>query len=274
MNIKVLTEYLEAINKTIESKKMYFHNVFEIDTTDKRQDQVGKEVTERTLNTLKDLLMERVGYFAECSDLFRIFKGKNIIRFEEIERKIPDIAFDFRDIIEKNESLVQPIPIAVIVNNDKSKVLVIKKNKDAVSLNSPENNKELIYVGGHTRFEDKNNSMNEFLAICKTALKRERKEEIGISIAINEQKPFLLYTPYGKSKKHLAVCFIIQVDEESTKLRLDPHELVLKKGKSRSGRFIPVTEINTSALEDWSKHILQFSFGVDTFQNEQIELWV
>jgi thymidylate kinase len=63
MNSRVLSEYLKQIEKTIKEKKNYFHKIFKIDTSKRDQDEVGKEVTERTLNTLKELLMERIGFF-------------------------------------------------------------------------------------------------------------------------------------------------------------------------------------------------------------------
>ena len=68
---------------------------------------------------------------------------------------MPPLSFDFRDRVEANDNYIQPIPIGVITNKYRDKVLVIKKNKTAVSSNSPEKDKDLIYVGGHTRFEDK-----------------------------------------------------------------------------------------------------------------------
>ena len=58
MNEKVLGEYLDAMEITYNKKKKYFHEVFKIETTKKNQDEVGKEVTEITLDTLKNLLME------------------------------------------------------------------------------------------------------------------------------------------------------------------------------------------------------------------------
>lgn len=276
MNIRVLGEYLAAIRHTIAERKQFFHKVFEIDTSNKSQDEVGKEVTELTLNTLKDLLMERIGYFPKTDRIKNLFNNSNIIPLSNIKSVIPPLLFDFRDIVEKNDEFVQPIPIAVILNKEKDKVLVIKKSKSAVSQDSPEKDKELIYVGGHSRFEDKTASnMNDFLSICQTTLKREIKEEIGISIALNGIEPFCLYIQSAhNSKKHMAVCFIVQVDEDSIKLRLDPQELVLNKGTSKSGKFIQLKEIaDNPLLEDWSKSILKYSFNIDTVNNEQLGLF-
>ena len=276
MNIKVLGEYLDAIRNTIEERNQYFHKVFSIDTTNKSQDEVGKEVTELTLNTLKDLLMERIGFFQDTEPLKSHFIDRSIVPLKEISSIIPPIQFGFRDEIEANSNYIQPIPVAVILNKERTKVLVIRKSKNAVSSDSPEKDKDLIYIGGHSRYEDNTASnKDDFLSVCKTALKRELNEEIGISIALNGIEPFCLYVQsMPNSKKHMAICFVVQVDEESIKLRLDPQELVLSKGTSKSGKFIVLSDLeNDALLEDWSRAILHYVFDLDVSQNEQLGLF-
>ena len=117
------------------------------------------------------------------------------------------------------------------------------------------------YIGGHTRQEDVSPEGNEsFLEICKSTLKREIKEEIGISVSLDEKLPNLFYTPNSeKSKKHLAICFSVTVDKD-TKLTLDANELVQKKGSSKSGRFLSADELQNEDLEDWGKLILKEYF--------------
>lgn len=275
MNPKVLNEYLKALHKTIEHKEKFFQNVFEIDTSNKSQDEVGKEVTEKTLNSLKDLLMERIGYFESNDAIKEMFACERVIPYSKIKTKIPKLLFGFRDDIEKTENYIQPIPIAVITNKKHNKVLVIRKNKGAMSLNSPERDKDLIYVGGHSRIEDTTASnINNFIAICKTTLKREINEEIGISVVISSTEPYCIYLPSKQNKKHIAICFLISVDDMSIKLRLDSQELVLNKGTSKSGRFIEIKEVALSNnLEDWSKMILEHSFGINCNYPEQIRMF-
>ena len=256
MNKKVLNEYLEAMKRTIEKKKSYFHSVFEIDTSKKTQDDVGKEVTENTLETLRDLLMERIGYFQMSDEIQKIVSQKTITEYDQIKKVLPTIQFDLRDKVEATPQYIQPIPIAVITN----------KNK--VSDSSPEKEKHLIYIGGHSRYEDKTQSnIGDFISICKTTLRREIKEEIGISVALNNITPFFVYSQeYETSLQHLAVCFIVSVDEDSIKLRLDSHELVLNKGKSKSGRFLPLDEIKSLPMEAWSYTILNQFFNTSCGQ--------
>lgn len=72
--------------------------------------------------------------------------------------------------------------------------------------------------------------------------------------------------------KHLAVCFIVHVDEESIKLRLDSQELVLNKGKSKSGKFLSISDIKHLIMESWSYTILENLF--DTVCDQQMTmLW-
>lgn len=275
MNEKVLNEYLHSVNQMIDSKKAYFHEVFKIDTSNKNQDEVGKEVTEITLNTLKNLLMERVGYFELDNTLKSILYTNNVFEYKELKSVLPELKFDLRDKVESNQNFLQPIPIAIIVDKSKTKILVIKKNKKAVTDDSPEKDKLLLYVGGHSRNEDATvvNS-NDFVSVCRISLKREIKEEIGISIALDNIDPFFIYTPTSeKSQKHLAVCFFTSIDEDSVKLRLDTQELVQNKGRSKSGKFIPIIECEQNELEEWGITILKRCFDTDVDTWGQLNLF-
>lgn len=272
MNTKVLGEYLSALEDTFENKSKYFHKVVKIDTSNKNQDEVGKEVTESTLEILKNLLMERIGYFPKNDDLISILTKKTVSFHSEIASLLPKIEFDLRNNVENNDCLLQPLPVAIITNLSNDKILVIKKKKTAVSVNSPEKDRILLYVGGHPRFEDVTDlTANDFLSVCKSALKREIKEEIGISVALNNITPFYIYTINNdRSCRHLAVCFLIPVDEDSIKLHLDSHELVLNKGKSKSGRFLSLDDIvKEDSFEDWSKEILRHCFNIEPLDNKQ-----
>lgn len=94
MNKKVLSEYSNSINRIIETKKKHFHSVFAIDTTNKNQDEVGKEVTEITLNTLKNLLMERVGYFEKNDKLEQLLLSDEIIPYSELTSNLRESSGD------------------------------------------------------------------------------------------------------------------------------------------------------------------------------------
>lgn len=274
MNIDVLQDYLNSIQATIQEKRSYFHSIVEIDTTDKNQDEVGKEVTEKTLNILRDLLMERIGYFVLTNDLKAILKKQRVFAYDELSSQLRHISFEQRDQVETNSSLLQPLPIAVITDKDHKSVLSIKKSAKAVSDESPEKDKLLLYVGGHPRSEDfTENSAEDFLAICRKTLRREISEEIGVSLAIDRIEPFLIYTPDSeKSSRHIAVCFLIEVDINSLKLHLDPQELIMTKGTSKSGRFQDVSSLLKLNVEyeAWSYEIMKYCFNLEPEQQTTI----
>lgn len=267
MNTEVLSEYLVSIKNTIIEKKRYFHSVFDIDTSKKTQNEVSKEVTDKTLETLLNLLMEQIGYFELTNKDREALHQKRAFTFSELNFHEKNLKFDLRNKVEDNGDLIQPLPIVVITDEKREKVLAIKKSPKAVSQDSPEKDKLLLYVGGHPRYEDSTEATSQnFLSVCKCALRREVREEIGISIALNNIEPFLIYTPDSdKSKKHLGVCFIVELDITTLKLRLDPHELILNKGTSKSGKFLNISEIHqlSDQLEPWSIEILKHYFDID-----------
>ena len=205
-----------------------------------------------------------------------ILKNGPILYHSVLNSVLPKLEFDLRNNVEKNSQLLQPLPVAIITNKAKDKVLVIKKNKSAVSSDSPERDRILLYVGGHSRYEDATDLIsNNFLTICKTALKREIKEEIGISVALDEIIPLYIYTPTNEiSSRHLAVCFLVSIDEDGLKLHLDPQELILNKGRSKSGRFFSLLELaGESDYEEWSKEILRYCFDIEISDNIQSSLF-
>ena len=262
MREDVLEQYLSSIKETIAEYEGNFRAVHQIDTTNKKQNDVGFEVTSKTLEVLKNMLIEKIGYF-ELSGL-HLKEG-----FNEPDTIFPDIdyyKFNNRDIVEENELFVQPIPIAVIVTNDEKKILCIKKTEKSTSKESPEYGKLLFYAGGHTRQEDETpETKNDLIKTSKNTLEREIFEELGISISLDHTKPdFYLYTPSfsAKSKKHMAIGWVIHIPE-NTKFNLDSYEIIQRKGKSKSGSFLSFSEIEelfiaekNMFLESWSKEIL------------------
>ena len=238
-----------------------------IDTTEQEQNDVGYEVTEKTLITLRDMLMEKIGYI-NSSDL-TLNEGINEVAL--IKNGLQKIQYDLRNKVEDDPSLIQPIAIAVITSRDGEKVFCVKKTAKSTDKSSPESGQTLLYVGGHMRREDDSSICNNTLDVLRNTLERELFEELGISIAIDKKNsPFAIYTPDNeKSKRHLAIGWKVSIDED-TKIRLDSYELVQKKGKSKSGCFIPIKDITNSnmSFESWSRIIL-LNFFADKLTEEQ-----
>jgi len=123
----VLSAYKISIQKTIYERKEYLHNIFEIDTSKKDQNEVGKEVTEKTLESLKELLEERIGFFTPRTEDINKLKSERWFDFETTKRLLGEINFDSREIVEGDDKKLQPIPIVVITDSDHRKVLGVKK---------------------------------------------------------------------------------------------------------------------------------------------------
>lgn len=257
MRESILESFNLAIDRTIIKHESHFRKIIQIDTSEQQnnQNQVGYNVTHSILTTLKDLLIERIGYF-DVSIRNELATGINSI--EILKGKL--IKFGNRDVVEK-EVYIQPIPIAIITNKNRDKILVLKKNKKRTSNSSPERNKLLVYLGGHLREED---FLDKSLAKAITrGLHREIEEELNESVAINSSESFLIYSPTNyKSQRHLAICHIITLDLENTTFNPTPEEFIMKKGRSKSGRVYKIEELREEIkdMEDWSRIILKEKF--------------
>lgn len=258
----VLEQYLNSVKETMAEYEKDFRAVHQIETTDKEQNDVSYEVTSKTLQLLKNMLIEKIGYIEKRT--LPLVDG-----FNDLNALLPALnqySFDNRNKVEQNALVIQPIPIAVFLTPNEDKILCLKKTKGSTSTDSPEREKMLFYAGGHTRVEDEfSDAKCDFLKTAKNTLEREMFEELGISISLEgEPPPFCLYTPkYSeKSKHHIAIGWILHLTPE-TKLNLDSYELIQKKGTSKSGSFLTFAEIEKMfskdrnlTFESWSKEIL------------------
>ena len=271
MNPTVLEDYLDSIDKTKNKYGNAFHDIIEIDTSnsDKDQDEVGKEVTEKTLKSLREQLMEKIGFFVKTEKIKEVLSTNDNFNYNDVKTLFPSdkIEFGLRNDVEINDEFLQIVPIAVITN-EKGEVLVAKKKNTSRSDDSPEKDKPLLYFGGHTRSSDvtgitkRTRSHDKFLEICKSTLKRELKEELGSEFALDNKVPTIIYTPnHPKSSRHLAICFTVKI-KKTDKLTMDPIELIQHKGTSKSGGFFQAKELINEDLEPWSILILKKYFNI------------
>lgn len=254
---------LASINRAIEQTYQQFQNVFrnvaiidtDTDTTDDNPNQVGYDVTKTVLLTLKELLVEQIGYFnINPSDLAPNQPTLNYLLAQEL-------VYQERDVVE-DKNVLQPIPIAVITNSARSHVLVVQKSKRSTPGESPERSRLLLYLGGHVRKEDDSGSTQETLA---HALHREIEEEIGESCSVGSMTPFVIYSPVSpKSRKHVAVCYVIEIEDiQEAKFNTVSDEFIKKRSGSPSGRVLPIEAVLSGEhqFEPWSIQILDKVFG-------------
>ncbi len=260
MNEPMLTSFNIAIDAAIKRNNNDFRKIEVIDTTSIAQNEVSLKVTSTVLEILKDLLEEKVGYIHK-SVTKSLSEGIN--NWSTIADRT--LNYEKRSIVELADS-IQPVPIAVFTNNERTKILVLKKNLKRVSKDSPEKDKVLVYAGGHIRLEDQHISGNDrFIDVIRNTLSREIQEELGESITVNSE-PFLIYTPsYNeRSAKHVAVCFIVTMELDDKKFRPRPEEFIQKSGKSISGQVLEISSVldHSSDLDSWSSAILENIFSV------------
>lgn len=256
MNEKVLQSFNESIDIVTESYGKHFRRIEQYDTSDYDPSTVSFDVTNNILITLKDLLTEKVGYFL---DTMKLSLREGVNDFNIIASR--DIFFGDRSMVEL-EDYIQPVAIAVITNPERNKVLVLRKNEHKTEKNSPEYKRLLLYLGGHARIEDKTNC-NTVLEILRATLTRELKEELNETITVDDTIPFLIYTPTTeKSKRHIAVCFVIEMDLEYKVFRPTADEFILKSSTTKSGTVIPIKDLlnPNEMLEPWGEEILKYVF--------------
>lgn len=272
MNKHVLSSFNKSIDKCVELYEKRFNKIVCFDTSEEKKPQiVNRDVTEATLDALLNLIKEDIGYI-DSKITANLKEGINNFSIIENEK----LFFDDREIIEITD-YIQPIPIAVITNKEKSKVLIVKKSPKKTEKNSPERNRYLLYTGGHIRQEDKQNNNDTLLDIFKNTLTREIYEEIGESIYPKKIEPFLIYNSDNpKSKKHLAVCFVIKLDDFDFKnFKVVSDELIKKSGASKSGHSIEIEDVVknfSEGFEPWSIAILKHVFKRKPLKT-QIELF-
>lgn len=258
MREPILEGFIEATNSVIKKHGNKFRNVQKIITdmeeVDEKPNNVSYKVTSEILKNLRNLLVEKIG-FIDNKLKQKLKSGINDIKVLQRE----NLKFDNRDKVEVKDVL-QPIPIAVITNPQRTKVFVVKKSGKRTSSNSPERDKLLIYIGGHVRIEDNTGTIQQTL---EKTLHREIQEEIGESLSIQDSQPFIVYMPDNeKSAKHFAICYVIEMELDDKKFKLTSDEFLMKTGTSKSGHVLKVSEIISGnyELESWSVEILKQIF--------------
>lgn len=266
MREPILESYRKAIDMTVVKYKDQFRDIQIIDTTKKDQNTVSFEVTKLILETLQSTTAEAVGHIPLAKFSGRDFSG--VVEFStEVLPQGDCVEFAPRPVVEENTLAVQPLPILVITDKSRTRVLTAKKNRKAAKDSSPEHNKTLLYFGGHTRIEDSFTSgRRDVLSVCKSALTRELKEETGIDFCPEDMEPVLLIWEKDneRSKKHMAVCYVWDADPESLQIRLDRNEFTGAPNAMNS--FMNVRDLDSANLESWSRAILAKVFNMQTSQ--------
>jgi predicted NUDIX family phosphoesterase len=261
MRSEILLNYKETIVETCKEYGTMFRKIEQYDTSNKPLNNVNYEVTKNILEILYRNTAEKIGYI-NLSDINNSLP--ETFYLSEIIKPSMFVNFDIRKDIEINDKKIQPIPILVITNKNRDKVLVVMKRK-SISLASAESGKYMIYVGGHIREEDASHLKEpDIRSIIRITLQREVKEETGIDFVPNEQyDPMCIWVRSNdRSKKHMAICYMMEIDFDALNIKIDHNEFYTTY-KSMSGKGTELDKIvNVSyKMEEWSQLILQKIFN-------------
>jgi predicted NUDIX family phosphoesterase/thymidylate kinase len=258
-----LVSYKGCIEKASNSYSNKFQKIKVYDTSLIGLNDVNHDVTKKILEIIQKNIAEKIGYIPR-SKLNNISSETFYLKEEKLSNL--SLKYALRGDVEVEEESVQPIPILIVTNKERNKMLVVKKNKKTTSKISPESNKLLIYLGGHTREEDSFNTNSKgLLSLSKLTLTREIKEETGINYipSENEDNPLCIWVrDNDRSKKHFAICYIMEVNFSRTKFKLDKNEF-MTGGNTKSGMILSLQDVvkREKELESWSKLIIREVFG-------------
>jgi len=272
MQPPILESYKLSIDKCVASYGKLFKSIEVFDTTDYGLNEVNYRVTKRTLDILRENISEKIGFIAsdkvpEISE--PLFSSSKIDALK--------LALDYgsRSSVEVDDSCLQPLPIAVVTNSERTKVLSVqKKAKSQTQESSPEASKLLLYLGGHIRQEDQiESSTDDVLSVSRYALHREVKEEIGIDFYPNQDSElFCIWDKSSsRSRKHLAICYLLEEDLETLKIKLDKNEfkeciiIEIDKLDDYMADYRKTKKVKLE-LENWSTLILKNVFNKVDYQ--------
>ncbi len=253
---------LSSFNESIEACRLEFDGrykrVRQIHTDAKDQDQVSYDVTKDILETLDDLISEKIGYFPRS--LLEDVKGDTFdpsMLFERVRK----LEYASRIQVEKNKSALQPLPVAVITDLESRHVIVARKARKATSDSSPERHRDLIYFGGHIREEDQtlNPRSRSIAEIASWSLWRELKEELDIDYVPGDHPELCIWDRANpRSAMHVAIVHHVRLDLNSIKLVTDKLEFT-----NRGVQIVDSKSIfeKKYRFERWSQLILARILG-------------
>ena len=269
MQPRILKSYKLSIEECVISYEGLFKSIEMFDTTDLGLNEVNYHVTKRTLHKN---ISERIGFIA--SDKVPEI-SEPLFCSSKIDALKLALEYGPRSNVEVNDACLQPLPIVVVTNSERTKVLSVqKKAKSQTQESSPEASKLLLYLGGHIRQEDQiESSTDDVLSVSRYALHREIKEEIGIDFHPNPNSElFCIWDKStSRSRKHLAICYLLEEDLETLKLRLDKNEfkecliIEIDKLDNYMANYRKNKKVKLE-LENWSKLILKNIFTKMDYQ--------
>lgn len=252
MNPEVLAGYNHAIEGAINEHGDKFRKVQRLDTSRMKQNDVSLRVTTDILGALDELISEKVGFIRRSS--IEGLRG-DVLSFDKIDENVERLEFGARVAVEADTALVQPVPVALVTNRERTKVLVARKTKKSLGAKSAEKDRDLFYFGGHVRPEDAS-GQSDLLSTLSVCLARELKEELDLDYDPQMQDAICIWDRgHSKSQHHIAVATVCEVNFETADFSADGKEF-----SEKSLEVITIEEFQARhnlKFEKWSTVMLQ-----------------
>ena len=268
MNEAVLEKFRA---NTLEACKR-LEKQFRIFTVDTSQPGSNKKTTaEKVARITLDLISEQLDEEILClkrTEVEGFFNGRTTIIGGEaaalVDLFIAKGSYVRRADAEKDASLVQALPVAVIRTKGGQVLLLRRREKQT---ENPLHDRVVIWAGGHVRREDANNGHS----VVQGAI-RELNEELSLSL---EPKSLRLLGAIhanlgGSTSKHAAIVYEWRAETDDVVVVLSHAEFFERRGTSLSGKFVQVSELHAKLAgpagqpEPWSEEILRKLLGEGT----------
>ena len=247
-----LQQFLQAIDRTVESHGNRFKRIVPIDTTDTKTREGVAAIADEALKTFNGFLDESIcvvpaGAGGRLPKNGFVSDKAMIASF--LDAVTSQRQFLQRSQAEQNAGYLQPIPCAMLRYNNK--LLVLKRKKAG----HPLHDTYALWAGGHvSRIDDGED-------ILINALNRELTEEVFIKEAfeLNRNPIGLIRTNEdARASRHIGILYEIRLTSADVALALNQKEFRETRGSSMSGRLIELPQVAEIYAEmgDWSKSIV------------------
>ena len=214
---------------------------------------VEGHVDEDILSCPKDLVTDL--FAGECfidrgkaESLAEVFRG-------------PSANYRPRDEVEKDNSVVQALPIVVVRNAD-GEVLRLRRRENMN--NNPLHDKIVIWAGGHVRCEDADNG--DPLTHCAI---RELEEELRLQVERSSLRLMgAVYFSNGEgTSKHVGIAYEWRAKTNDVSVVLSRSEFYEKSGTSLTGSFCSVEKLADDVKSKTADKRLDEPWSVELIRN-------
>lgn len=171
-----------------------------------------------------------------------------------------------RNDVEKDDAVVQALPIVVVRNADGDVLRLRRREK---SPDNPLHEKIVIWAGGHVRCEDAVNG--DPLLHCAV---RELEEELRLQVAPSALRLLgAVYFGNGeRTSKHVGIAYEWRANTNDISAVLSRSEFFEKSGTSLSGSFCSVDQLAKDVrcnrlTEPWSVELVRNSLAKDGMED-------